>query len=132
MAEKLQFEHFAINTRDPVAVANWYCEHLHMSVVRKGDATTQMHFLADSTGRVVLEVYCNPPDQVPDYAAMDPLLLHLAFATDDVDREAARLIAAGATAVNPASTTPLGDRLIMLRDPWGFCVQLCQRAQPMV
>ena len=132
MVTELQMEHFAINTSDPVAMAAWYCENLSMSIARKGSAPHHMHFLADSVGRVVIEIYCNPADQVPDYAAMNPLLLHLAFATEDVAGTSQRLIAAGARPEGDAFTTPDGDEIAMLRDPWGFCIQLCHRAQPMV
>ncbi|MEZ4702532.1 MAG: hypothetical protein R2834_19520 [Rhodothermales bacterium] len=38
------------------------------------------------------------------------------------------LIAAPAS----AQTTPAGDALAMLRDPWGMAIQLCSRAEPMV
>ena len=132
MAAELLFEHFAINVADPVAVARWYCEHLGMRIVRQGEAPVHMHFLADSTGRVVLEIYCNPPDLIPDYPAQHPQVLHIAFAAADVAVERQRLLAAGATPVGDVATTPAGDRLAMLRDPWGFAVQLTQRAQKMV
>ena len=130
MATELQMEHFAINAADPVAMAEWYCEHLKMSVVREGPPPKHMRFLADASGRVVMEIYCNPPDQVPDYWSMDPLLLHLAFVTADVDATSQRLVAAGAKLVE-VFTTPDGDRIAMLRDPWGFCIQFCHRAKPM-
>ncbi len=35
-----------------------------------------MHFLADGSGRVMLEMYNNPAATVPDYNAMHPLVLH--------------------------------------------------------
>lgn len=129
---ELHFEHFAINTRDPVEMAQWYCKHLEMKVVRQGDAPHHMHFLADASGRVVLEIYCNPPDDIPDYQSMNPLLLHLAFAVSDVEATRSRLIEAGAKAEGDAFRTPNGDEIAMLRDPWGFCIQFCKRADPMV
>lgn len=132
MATELQMEHFAINTSDPVAMAKWYCEHLGMTVARQGAAPHHMHFLADASGRVVMEIYSNPPDQVPDYRSMNPLLLHLAFVASDIDATRDRLIAAGATAEGDSFTTPDGDYIAMLRDPWGFCIQFCKRAKPMV
>ncbi len=39
---------------------------------------------------------------------------------------------AGATADGDIAVTPAGDRLAMLRDPWGFCAQLVERADPML
>lgn len=132
MANELLFEHFAINVADPAAVARWYCQNLGMKVVRRGEPPVNMHFLADAGGRVVMEIYCNPPDNVPDYPEQDPQVLHVAFAATDLDADRSRLLAAGATVANEIFSTPAGDRLAMLRDPWGFALQLTERAQPMV
>ena len=126
------FEHFAINVTDPVSVANWYVDHLEMQIVRQGEAPTHMHFLADSTGRVVIELYNNPPDLIPDYATQDPQVLHMAFAVDEMTTTIARLKAAGATVFSDPGETPAGDTLAMIRDPWGFAIQLTQRATSMV
>jgi uncharacterized glyoxalase superfamily protein PhnB len=61
------------------------------------------------------------------------MLLHLAFASDDdMQAQRARLLAAGATPAGDISTTPAGDQLAMLRDPWGFAIQLAKRRQPML
>ena len=43
-----------------------------------------------------------------------------------------RLIAAGATAEGDVATTPAGDKLAFLRDPWNVVVQLVQRKNPML
>ncbi len=72
------------------------------------------------------------PDEVPDYAAMNPLVLHLAFATQDAQATMEKLVAAGASALGDVRVTPAGDHMAMLRDPWGLALQLCQRAEPMV
>ncbi len=132
MTTDLQVEHLAINVADPEAMAQWYGQHLGMTIVRKGDPPDLMHFLADSGGRVVLEIYRALPDAVPDYAAMHPLVLHLAFAADNARVTMGKLVAAGATALGDIRVTPAGDHMAMLRDPWGFAIQLCQRAEPMI
>jgi glyoxylase I family protein len=132
MTDELKFEHFAINVEDPVAVARWYCDHLGMKVVRQGEGPVHMHFLADATGRVVLELYTNPPDLIPDYASQDPQVLHIAFAAADMGATITRLTTAGATLVGGPGATPAGDQLAMLRDPWGFAIQLTQRATSLV
>jgi glyoxylase I family protein len=126
----MRIEHFALNVSDPVAVARWYGAHLGLRVVRQLPRA-QTHFLADDNGATVLEIYCNPPDQVPDYRSMDPLLLHLAFVSADPDADTERLIAAGATLAK-REPLPDGSLVIMLRDPWGLAIQLCRRTQPLV
>jgi glyoxylase I family protein len=128
----MRLEHLALNVADPLAMADWYAEHLGMKVVREGPPPVNTRFLADSDGTIMLEIYHNPPDAVPDYAAMDPLLLHIAFVAEDVESMRTRLIAGGATPAGDVETTPAGDKLAMLRDPWGLAIQLAKRADPMV
>jgi glyoxylase I family protein len=127
----MKLEHVALQVADPVAVAEWYQAHLGMRVVRKGDPPGNARFLADDAGASVLETYAGTLP-VPDYPAMDPALLHVAFATDDVEAARARLIAAGAAPVGEVTVTPAGDRFAMLRDPWGLALQLAGRARPLV
>lgn len=88
-----------------------------------------MTFLADGTGRVVLELYTNPKAEIPDYARQAPSVLHFALSVSDATREGSRLVAAGATLFSE-TTRPDGTRFVMVRDPWGLALQLCQRAQP--
>jgi len=129
---RVRLEHVALNVADPVKMAKWHVDNLGMKVLREGPPPANGRFLADSAGNMMLELYHNPPDAVPNYAAMDPLLLHVAFMVDDVDAIRSRLIAAGATAVDPVTVTPAGDKLAMLRDPWGFAIQFVHRADPML
>jgi glyoxylase I family protein len=127
----MNIEHIAINVADPVAVADWYMRHLGLRVVRKGEGPVFGHFLADAAGRVVLEIYHqNAP--VPDYAALDPFVFHIAFMTPDVERERVRLLAAGATPAGDISRAQNGDVLSFVRDPWGVTLQLVRRGQPLL
>jgi catechol 2,3-dioxygenase-like lactoylglutathione lyase family enzyme len=127
----LAVEHIAWNVAEPAAIAAWYVEHLGMRIVRQSAAAPFIHFIADSQDRVVLELYCNDADPIPDYASQHPLRLHLAFATSDPDCSMSTLLAAGATFVSD-QTTADGSRLIMLRDPWGLALQLCKRVTPLI
>lgn len=127
----MRIEHFAFNVSDPIAIASWYCEHLGFSVKHKFQKAPHTHFLADETGKVMIEIYNNPADQVPDYATMDPLLIHLAFVSADPEADTARLCGAGAREVDDVKLAD-GSHLKMLKDPWGFSIQLCKRGTPMV
>ncbi len=128
----MRLEHVALNVPDPDAQAAWYVQHLGMRIARHAPVPNRTHFLADSAGQSVVEVYRNPAAPVPDYAEIAPLVLHLAFLTDDIEADSARLIAAGATAAGPIDTTPAGDRLAFLRDPWQVTIQLVQRQSPLL
>jgi catechol 2,3-dioxygenase-like lactoylglutathione lyase family enzyme len=127
----MKIEHFAVQVADPVAMAAWYVQHLGMTVQRAQDAEPFAHFIADDSGKVMIEIYRNPKVAVPDHAAADPLLLHLAFVSDNPDADAKRIEAAGASLVERIDKGD-GDLVIMMRDPWGLAIQFCRRAEPMV
>ncbi len=124
----MKIEHVAYMVEDPQTVAAWYVENLGFTIKRAGDAPIFAHFLADDTGAVMVEIYNNSKCTVPEYNTQDPLLLHLALISDDIDADVARLTKAGAQIADEPMTTPAGDRLCMLRDPWGFALQLVNRA----
>ena len=128
----MKIEHFAWQTEDPRAVAAWYVEHLGFQVRRSSGAPGYAHFLADITGSVMIEIYNNPRVRTPDYASIDPLILHLAFCSENPKADRDRLVAAGATIAEDFVTNPAGDELVMLRDPWAFAIQLVKRANPML
>jgi catechol 2,3-dioxygenase-like lactoylglutathione lyase family enzyme len=123
--ELMKIEHIAFNVADPVAVAEWYGKNCGLRVVRHIPKPSQTHFLADDDA-TILEIYCNPADQVADYRNMNPLQFHLALTSSDPMADARRLIGAGATLVEEVNL-PDGSCLLMLRDPWGVPLQLCKR-----
>lgn len=129
---RIRLEHVAINVQDPVAMAKWYCENLGMKVVREGPAPANARFISDAGGNMMLEIYHNPPDAVPNYASMNPLSLHIAFMVDDVQALRQKLVAVGATIHEDVYATDSGDQIVMLRDPWGVPIQFLKRAKPML
>jgi uncharacterized glyoxalase superfamily protein PhnB len=128
----MKIEHFAYQAQDPVAVAEWYVANLGCVVKRASGPPGHARFLSDSAGVVMVEIYNHPRLTTPDYRSMDALLLHLAVTSSDPAGDRDRLVAAGATVEEDFTTSPAGDELVMLRDPWGFAVQLVRRAQPMI
>jgi catechol-2,3-dioxygenase len=127
----MKIEHFAINVPQPVEMAEWYCRNLGMTVVSKEDKGAFTHFLADNSGRVMIEIYCNPNNEVPDYKNMNALILHLAFVSTNPEEDRKRLEAAGAT-FDSEFRLNNGTLLIMLRDPWGIAIQLCKRSKKLL
>lgn len=127
----MKFEHFAINVPDAQAVSLWYEEHLGLTVKKKMEEAPFMTFLADDSGTVMLEIYSNPKGETLDFKKLHPLAVHLALVSEDPTADRNRLIAAGATEFSD-DTLPDGSHLVMIRDPWGICLQLCKRATPMI
>lgn len=125
----MKFEHFGINVPDARAMGQWYVDHLGFTLVRIREEAPYTRFLADETGRLVVELYTNPTGGIPAYPAQHPLVFHLAVWSADVQADSARLEKAGAS-LFVEEVMPDGTRLTMMRDPWGVALQLCQRAKP--
>jgi len=127
----MKFEHFALNVPDATATSLWYENHLGLKVVKKMDESPFMTFLADDSGTVMLEIYTNPKGETLEFTTFHPLAVHLALVSENPTEDKNRLIEAGATLFSD-DILPDGSHLIMLRDPWGICLQLCKRAMPML
>ncbi len=122
----MRVEHVAFNVSAPADICRWYCDNLEMRIVRCLDDQAQTHFLVDSGGQMMVEMYCNPVNAVPDYTNMNPLILHLAFVSSDPQLDRIRLEEAGAVLVEDLHLAD-GSNLVMMKDPWGFSLQLCRR-----
>lgn len=127
----MKLEHFAINVEDPINMAEWYVQHLGLSIIKQQQQAPFMTFLADDSGQIMIEIYKNPIDQVPKYRDMHPLIVHLAFVSKAPDRDRTRLEEAGAITVSNDILDD-GSHLVMMRDPWGLAIQFCKRATAML
>jgi catechol 2,3-dioxygenase-like lactoylglutathione lyase family enzyme len=128
----MNIEHSAFNVADSRGMARWLVENLGMRVLRSGGAPEYGFFICDAAGRCVIEIYSNPLVPVPDYASQDARVTHLAFEVSDVSAVRDALVRAGARPDGDVATTPGGDTIAMVRDPWGFAIQLVRRAKPML
>ncbi len=126
-----RFEHVAFNVKDVHAVVKWYCDTLGLVIVRQQAVAPFMTFLADPDKNMMFEFY-QQDTVVGDYASLPPFTFHVAFAVDDMDSTRQKWIAAGGSAAGEVNTTPTGDKLAFIRDPWGLTLQLVQRAIPML
>ena len=129
----MRLEHIALNVAEPEKVMQWYQDHLHMQVVSVSQTPTfAAYFLSDSVRQSVLEFYHNPVAPVPDYAAIPPANLHIAFSADDPEADRDRLVAAGGTAEGQKVTFPSGAAFCYVRDPWGLTLQLVKRPEALL
>ena len=128
----MNIEHIALNVSDSRAFCDWYVKHLGMRIVRAVEEPPWTRFMADELGRTVLEIYQNEKIAVPDYFAMDPMTLHIAFISKDVAGDHDRLVNAGGKPAIAQYTTPTGDEMAFLRDPWGVTIQLIKRGKPLI
>lgn len=122
------FEHFALNVADIDAVVDWYCGHLGLTITSQQKESPFMTFLADSSGRVIIEFYQREDELAQDFKQRHPLTFHVAFVSDNAEADKQRLLIAGASFVEDVHKAD-GSHLVMLRDPWGMPLQLCERTE---
>ena len=126
----MRLEHFALQVPEPVAMADWYVKHLGAKVARAGGAPQHGRFL--TVGGVLFEIYNNPAVPMTDYSEFEVMQLHLAFSSDDLKTDRDRLVKAGARVAVDIYSTPEGDEIMMLRDPWNVPIQFVKRKEPMI
>jgi catechol 2,3-dioxygenase-like lactoylglutathione lyase family enzyme len=126
----MKFEHFAINVPDARGMSRWYVEHLGFTIVRRREEPPYTHFLADETGRTIVELYSNPKAALLNFGTQHPLVFHFAVVAADARAERRRLEKAGARFFLD-EPQPDGSILIMMRDPWGVALQICPRTTPL-
>lgn len=119
----MKLEHIGFNVAEPQKVMDWWCANL-------GFTQTHPAFVVDSTGQMAIEFYRNDAAPIPDYTAISPLTLHIAFLSEDVDADAARLVAVGATLLETVHKP--GFDMAMLRDPFGLAIQFVTRGTPIL
>jgi catechol-2,3-dioxygenase len=127
----MKIEHFALNVEAPIAMAQWYTKHLDLKILKQREEPPFTTFLTDDSGRVMIEIYKNPADEIPPYRKMNPLILHLAFVSESPELDKNKLLEAGAT-LESEDYLDDGSHLVMMRDPWGLAIQLCKRGIPML
>ncbi|MEZ4970841.1 MAG: VOC family protein [Flavobacteriaceae bacterium] len=123
------FEHIALNVTNIKDIKDWYVANLGLKVVSEQTKAPFMTFFADTSGRVILELYHRPEEEITDFKTIHPLTFHLAFVSQNAVTDKLRLLDKGASFVEEI-TKEDGSHLVMLRDPWGMPLQLCHRAQP--
>lgn len=128
----MRVEHVAFNVEDPLEMARWYVEHLGFVVKRRVMEAPWAHFIVDSSGSTMIEIYGNPKVPVSDFRNMHPGTLHLAFVSENIQADIDRLTAAGAKLEGDITDLPGGDIMAFIRDPWGITLQLVKRREPMI
>jgi glyoxylase I family protein len=126
----MKLEHVAINVPDARALVDFFVANLGMKIVVETSTSPFMHFISDGAGSM-LEIYSNPAAPMPDYKTIHQANLHIAFASNDIEGDRTRLIAAGAEALGEISTAASGDKLAFFRAPDGVPFQLVQRVKPL-
>tara|TARA_R110000868_G_scaffold1647_1_gene13239 strand:- start:9319 stop:9699 length:381 start_codon:yes stop_codon:yes gene_type:complete len=120
------FEHVALNVKNIQEIKDWYVANIGLNVVSAQTEAPFMTFFEDSSGRVILELYHRPDEEITNFKSKHPLTFHMAFVSKNAEKDKIRLLDKGASLVEEIKKAD-GSHLVMLRDPWGMPLQLCQR-----
>ena len=113
----MKLEHLSLNVEEPQKLIDWWCANL-------GFRQTHPIFMVDDSGKVAIEVYRN--DAAP-FTKVEPLTLHIAVLSDDVEADRARLEKAGAVTLETVHKE--GFDMAMMRDPFGVHIQFVKRGK---
>ena len=123
-------EHIGICVDAPISMGNWYRDHLGFRILHSaGDDTEGVSFIVDSVGKTVLELGKLAEGPPLDPRSLSPLQLHVAIKCEDPAAEAERLVAVGAELIGESPRNAYPGEKTLVRDPWGFVIQLLNRKQ---
>jgi catechol 2,3-dioxygenase-like lactoylglutathione lyase family enzyme len=114
-------------------MGEWYRDYLGFQIIRSaGNDEDGVSFVVDDGGNTILELGRLPEGPPLDSRNLLPLQLHIAVECEDPTAEAARLVAAGAEFLGESPRNARPGEKILLRDPWGYTIQLVNRKNDLV
>ncbi len=109
-------------------MGEWYRDHLGFKIVRcAGNDIDGVSFVVDDEGNTILELGRLPEGPPLDGRSLLPLQLHIAMECEDPTTEAERLLNAGAEVLGESPRNHYKGEKILIRDPWGYTIQLVNR-----
>lgn len=128
--KRFEIEHIGITVEEPVKMAQWYKKVMGFSIKLSSlndEGENSVAFLADGKDRVLLEFGKISGVERLSSRIDHHLQFHIAVKSDDPDADMKYLIDHGATFIEICPVAMPGNRLIVLNDPWGNCIQLVKR-----
>jgi glyoxylase I family protein len=125
----MKIEHIGLCIEHPISVAEWWVAHLGFRWIRKlGTDEGGAAFITDQQGTVI---EFGKLEEVPslDVSRLESIQLHFALDCADTVQEAQRLVKAGATLVGESPRNAYKNEKVIIRDPWGNCIQLINRQE---
>lgn len=123
----MKLEHIGLCIEYPISAAEWWVANLGFRFIRKlGTDKEGVAFISDTQGTVLelgklAEVPCLNLDN------LESIQLHFAIECDDPVQEAERLVKVGATLTGESPRNVYKNEKIIIKDPWGACIQLINR-----
>ncbi|MGK9369455.1 VOC family protein [Melioribacter sp. Ez-97] len=126
---QIKFEHIALLLPDAEKAAEWYCSNLDMKIVNKGTGSI---FVTDKAKNIMFEFLINNEVKHLNFKEINALSMHIAFHVRDAEKLKKKLVDSGASIESDLTLTNSGDKIMILRDPWGVPLQFVERKNPML
>jgi glyoxylase I family protein len=118
-------DHAAIAARDPVGLADWYCEILGFRMLADNGKDRPTRILA-GTGGGMIEMMPDDETARPERDLFDPGISHLAVRVSSLEDAVSRLKAAGVEVAEPVPAAG-GGLVATFKDPEGNVLQVVER-----
>ena len=123
----LELEHVGLCAKDTAALKDWYVKLFNFKVVYDNGKERPTFFLLMEDNSLI-EIY--PADLEADACSNKQQgLRHLAFGTDNIDREYSRLIEYGVDITEGRKTSPSGASTVYFRDTEGNIIHFVERQE---
>jgi hypothetical protein len=124
----MKIEHIGFLVPEPVSMRTWHNRHIGLEIIRMaGTDEDGVVFLRDTDSNTTIEFGRMQGYRPLDFNAFDPLQVHLAVECENPAELASVSQKAGATIVGESARNDYTNEKILVRDPWGFVLQLINR-----
>jgi glyoxylase I family protein len=123
----MKIEHIGLCIEYPISMAEWWVAHLGFELIRKAGTDDEgVAFITDNQGTVI---EFGKLEEVPclDLSSLKFIQLHFAIECQDTVQEARRLVKQGAVLIGESPRNAYPNEKLIMRDPWGTCIQLIHR-----
>jgi glyoxylase I family protein len=123
----MKLEHVGLCIEHPISIAEWWVANLGFEFIRKmGSDDDGVAFITDHQGTVIEFAKL---EEVPclDLKKLEFIQLHFAIECQNTALEAERLVKQGAELIGESPRNAYPNERLILRDPWGTCIQLVNR-----
>jgi len=128
--EKNPIEHIGLVVKDSEAMARWYEAALGFIILKStGTANGHVAFIKCSWTGLIFELITDRTLAPIEGALTHPLQLHIAFKSENINKDRDRLVSMGAAFVTDCPTADPDARVLIVKDPWGNFIQLACRKE---
>jgi len=127
---KNAIEHIGLVVKDSRAMARWYVAALGFIILKSTDTPNgHVAFIKCSRTGLIFELITDRLLAPIEGALTHPLQLHIAFKSEDINKDRDRLTGLGAVFVTDCPTGDPDARVLIVKDPWGNFIQLACRKE---